>query len=70
MTIKEQIQYDLDAGRFGQICSNENTFTAYVFGKIDKIHDDLLAVADAGELEDLRREVEYYFGTKKKPKFI
>jgi hypothetical protein len=36
MTIKERIQYDLDAGRFNRICSNEDTFKQYIFGMLDK----------------------------------
>jgi len=31
----------------------------------DKIHNDLIAIADDGEYEDLRREVEYYFNSLK-----
>ncbi len=34
MNIAEQIQYDLDAGRFNAICSNEDTFKSYVFNKL------------------------------------
>ena len=36
MTIEEQIQTDLDNGKYGMICSNEDTFKKYVFPLIEK----------------------------------
>jgi len=40
MTTEEIIQYDLDAGRYGGICSNEDTFKAYVFRKIEEARNE------------------------------
>lgn len=59
--MKRKIQKDLDAGMFGKICSNEDTFKNYIFPLIDQIKKDLLDIADAGEYEDLRWEVKKYF---------
>lgn len=42
MTIKEQIQKDLEAGKFYQICSNETTFKEYVFRALDKQMQEVL----------------------------
>jgi hypothetical protein len=44
--MKEEIQKDLDDGKFGMICSNEETFMSYVMQKYSK------------NLEQLRAEVE------------
>ncbi len=37
--IKAEIQKDLDDGKFGIICSNEETFKNYVFQKLEKLND-------------------------------
>ena len=40
--IEESIQKDLDAGKYGMICSNETTFKNYVFKKLDIQEETIL----------------------------
>jgi hypothetical protein len=50
--MKEEIQKDLDDGKFGMICSNEETFMSYVMQKCSKDLEQLRA-----EVEGLRHEI-------------
>jgi hypothetical protein len=48
-----------------------SSFAHSLIEKRDKmIHDDLIAIADQGEYEDLRREVETYFEAPLNPKEV
>jgi len=51
MPVKELIQYDLDAGRFNGICSNEETFKSYVFKKLDLQRQMIINKISKRELE-------------------
>lgn len=48
---KDEIQRDLDNGKFGMICSNEDTFKRYIFEKLNKYNVKIIeAVCDETRL--------------------